>query len=199
MLTTLLAIFLGCSHCPSGYATDASGACVSGDTDETAALDGDGQLLWSEIAASIPACTPDDADDALNLVGGCVDGACVGMTKAEVDDVLGAPTECDDSLDDCVYAGGIELDYDAGIADTFSLSSPYGGRDQNGLGVGVGLGCFVDVFGTPDAMAAFLENGVVGIWNLAWYDANVSIYDEDSFGADVGDWVIDTIYVGDST
>lgn len=181
---------LACVNCPPGVEPNESGECV-GSADDSP-VDGDGTINWDDLAASIPACEPLSAGTEIDFYGGCVDEVCVGMGLDEVEAAWGDGS-CDST--ECEYASGVTVWYSDDEVYQLELDEPYAGSDSVGLGIGAGIGCFVDAFDTPDALDAFVENGVVSIWGLGWYDMNLTVFDGDAFGSDRGDWIVDSIYL----
>jgi hypothetical protein len=191
----LLAI-VGCgSDCPPGYTLDANGQC-HGSGGDVAQAAGDGNLEWSEVLDSFPACEGLTPGDELDLAAGCADGGCVGMTLSELAAAWGTAT-CDDvycAWDD--YDVGFDDDpQGGGTAEYISLNEGYGGADANGLGVGATVSCFSDVFGVPDAMYIIDAGTELGVFALDWDDPDFEVYDFDA--NDLPDWRVDQLVLSD--
>jgi hypothetical protein len=138
--------------CAEGQLRNQYGDCLTPDPDAKAPLPEGGEAL--------PACERLDASDDLDLINGCVEGACVNDTYADLNAALGEVGECDEydlGIAFCEWRGGaIHANFDDddndGVPDAgdeaFGLYvyDDYRGSSAGGLGIGVSLRCFLEDF-----------------------------------------------------
>jgi hypothetical protein len=170
-----------------------SGHEGGGTTEDGPAPSGDGTLGWADLAALIPACEPLQAGSDLDFEAVCVWGACKGDPLDTFTAELGPTDGCDGV--ECSW-DGLYVDFDAdskagGLADDIQVTDAAWGRDANGLGVGAGLGCFVDVYGEPDSITFSHDDDGWMIWWLDWDSPDLDV-----FNHEVGGWVADNLIFG---
>lgn len=192
--------------CADGFVREADGNCYAeaedadddtGDGDDTGGDTGPtdpdtGAPDLDDLLDPHRDCAPMEASDRLDLDAGCVDGACVGMTKAEVDAALGAATcAAGDGAALCYWGqlGGVrawldDLDGD-GVADAdatvaeWLVYTPYDGSTADGLGIEASLGCWLQALGDPD-LVVWRQDHTDGGWylyELEWFGPDVSVVD----------------------
>ncbi|MDP2308345.1 MAG: hypothetical protein Q8P18_20165 [Pseudomonadota bacterium] len=151
--------------------------------------------LAIEGADLLPACDYAEPGDRLQFAAGCADGACDGMLYDDVVAVLGAAEECTDSTSYtfCYWAdGGIHSFFDDADDDQVPdagatthgifLEEPWDGTSEDGLGLGVSLGCFLEVYGVPDTVEYEEIDGVRQLSQLRW--TGLGLFVEDDLEAD---------------
>lgn len=181
----LLATLAACGNadCPEGQARSSAGECIDLDLPE-----------WNDDLlpdASVWACTMAETGTRLDFLGACADGACDGDTIEDMTATLGTPECRDFGIDQvvaCDWNGGIgahfdDLDRDevpdaGAIADVFNIELPWDGTSEEGLALGLSMGCFVEVFGPPEDsdLTAWDSERMVPT-RLQW--ANFSVSDDD--------------------
>ena len=132
-------------------------------------------------------CTPLDAGDRLDLAGACLDGVCLGQSKEEADEAFGTPGDClafgDYLL--CFWGDGVLGNLNDADADgqpdegarlwQVQALDPWDGASAEGLGLGIGLGCFTAALGTPDTLAFTAVEGELvasaATWNAHYFQA----------------------------
>jgi hypothetical protein len=127
-------------------------------------------MLLLLACAPIPVVDTDDPCDLrpagdLDLERACVDGVCGGAQFPEAKEAWGEPDSCpsDGRVATCVWAAGRtvtfpdcdqdgapDAEYLCDIFDqTFTLEDPWAGATADGLGRGLGAGCWARVLGGP--------------------------------------------------
>lgn len=162
-----------------------------------------------DLLAALPTCVPREADGRLDLVTGCADEVCVGMTAGAIQDAFGEG-ECAGAPG---YPGFVSCYWRAGLTITFAdrdldgvldedavnegmyVYAPYAGGTTAGLGSGASMSCFVDELGEPDRVEfASGPNGYQPA-SLYWVDWGFGVFDEytvDDYGQD---GVSDYLYI----
>lgn len=162
---------------------------VDADADADADLDTDTDTDTSSldpavlaVLAGLPPCEDGPADGRIDLVGRCIDSACVGMGGSLVVGVLGPPVGCapvGTGVLACAWNGGVSavfLDDGNGtpgpgdVAVELTAELPFDGGTVGGLGVGSDTRCWIDQLGTP--WEAALEAAGPETWavELGWSD-----------------------------
>ncbi len=193
----VLAFLAACTPCPEGLTRNADDICAGADDGKLATGEGgDGVIEWSELYDSWPACEALAPASAIDLDGGCVSGACIGDTYADLDATWG-PGDCED--DECEWTTGISAGFDGNpqdgaLVDLFVLHEPYAGADEDGLGVGAQIRCFAEILGPATSMYFTSEDGIYFPWAISWSTPDLSIFDNDALGGS-GDWRVDALYI----
>lgn len=140
--------------------------------------------------ATAPACESEAGDGSIDLEAACASGVCAAGTYAEWAETLGPADAIGETSFGlrCEWNMGLEAFFDDAdldgapdddsVAGYFHITDAYAGRTDEGLGVGVGIMCFVDVLGQPqDISAVSIEDGYL-VDRLSYEDPRVSIEDE---------------------
>ena len=137
-------------------------------------------------------CEPLDGNERLNLRDGCVDGACVGMTFAQINAALDETGRCEpdeytEFSTDCAWSNGVSTNFDdedgdgqpdeGSVAYSWSLSAPYDGTSFDGLGVDAQMQCFLRGLGDPDSVSFYDMTGELVLYSMSWYEQGVFVYD----------------------
>ena len=165
-------------------------------------ITGDCVELWSdpstpeEALAALPDCSALPGGNRIDLVQGCVDGACVGMRLGEIEADLG-DAECDsnafeDDLIGCEWDWGVlalfhgedgSLPSDA-TATTVAAKDDFDGADPDGLGLGISLNCYLDTLGEPDDIDYTETDAGLSPWYTRWDGVGAFT---DFFGSNYGE------------
>lgn len=153
----------------------------------------------ADLLEQMPPCVPVAADGRIDFDTACVDGACMGMTYAEMSAALGSAGACSagdpntQSLT-CDWSGLSAFFADAdmdGVPDPgdtatcLFLGEPFDGGTTEGLGVGATMRCFVDALGIP-SQAQFTATGKgYVVSQVGWGDFGIGPAISDLYG-DVG-------------
>lgn len=147
----------------------------------------------ADLLEALPACVPSEGPVTLDLVAGCADGACVGMSVDEVDAALGTSGTCepysfDPTTIGCDWPNGIsisfdDLDEDGSVdpgsrADALSLRPPFSGATEDGLGLGASMRCFLDHLGAPESVTWDREGSEYLVSRLDFFDEGVFVTDD---------------------
>jgi hypothetical protein len=182
----------------SDSASDDGGAPDGGDT-------GAGADPFDPLDA-LPACTPGEPGDELDIDAGCFDGVCLGHTIDEADEAYGEAGFClafgTSAL--CFWGDGIlgsatDTDGD-GVPDVgarlwaVQVLDPWAGANADGLMLGLGMGCFTDSLGPPDSLTFTLVDDQLIASAASWTDSYFAITDQqDASFALVPDGLVETI------
>jgi hypothetical protein len=152
------------------------------------------------ILDSLPACETIAADGRLNVVSGCADGACVGMTYDDVVDVMGEYGACEPTADgapsvQCTWEGVVEITFDdldddftpdkGDMIDSIRLLGEYPGGTAEGLGLGASTSCFIEQYGEPDLATWTLVYDHYVLLEATWIGWGLTIVDDDGPPGDV--------------
>lgn len=139
---------------------------------------------------ALPACTLLEPGSRIEVDAGCADGACDGETYDAIVASLGEEGECE-TLSGFAFCqwqeGGLtslftDDDGDA-VPDTgataagIHLAPPYDGTTEDGLGVGVSMRCWLDVYGWTDEVEYLTIDGAASITELWWPDRGLFVDD----------------------
>ncbi len=141
---------------------------------------------------ALPPCEPVSTDGSIDLVNGCVLGACHDMTYDEMNAALGEAGVCEYLIDAtlvCDWAlGGIQVFLDDidndGVPDpgqtafAVFVQDPFPGGTPEGLGVGATLRCFIEVLGDPETVDVQSQGGGYVVTRLEWQSKGVSVSDD---------------------
>lgn len=191
------ALLAACAPCPEGLTRNADGVCAGADDGKLATGEGgDGIIEWSELYDSWPACDAKDPANDIDLNAGCVSGACIGDSLADLEATWGAG-DCDG--DECEWTTGIKADFDGnaddgGLVETLTVREPFAGADEDGLGIGVEIRCFAEKLGQADTATFSSEDGLYFPYGIFWHSPSVSVFDDDAI-LDSGDFRVDAIYL----
>lgn len=130
----------------------------------------------------LPACEYATPGERLQFAAGCADGACNDMPYDEVVATLGEPESCDSEVGSYVFCywmeGGIhsffddtddDLVPDAGaLTHGIFVEAAWDGTSEDGLGLGVSMGCFLETYGVPDSVEYEEIDGVRHLSQLLW-------------------------------
>jgi hypothetical protein len=142
---------------------------------------------------SAPACTGlSPTAPGLELERGCAGLACVGMTYQEIVAVAGEPAGCDalERFTWCRWPAGLllgfhDLDEDgepdpALGAQHLSVEPPFAGLSAEGLGLGVSLRCFEEVYGAP--WDSYVEGSYARMAFFEWGRWDFAVSEYSAFG-----------------
>jgi prepilin-type processing-associated H-X9-DG protein len=147
-------------------------------------------------AEDLPACEPLAVDDRIEVYAGCADGACSGFTYEQMVTALGEEGACHGkaNIAFCDWSVGIEANFTDEDGDSVPdetaqalgifLDDPYDGASENGLGLGVSLACWIDVYGYTDEVEYQDDDWITELW---WASIGLFVHDVD------GDGVTDTV------
>lgn len=197
-------LWTGCqgdpTACEAGFELRDDGLCYQDDAAPAPATLGD-------VFDGMEPCDLDPGDGRIDLETGCADGACGDMDYDEINDALGSTGACstntfDATLVSCTWDGGYAASFDDLDADgapdagsdafTLTLDPPYRGTTDAGLGLSVGMRCFVGVLGDPgDVLYVRIDDEYLAFY-MGW--DGLTAYDfysgEGQFGPD---GVVDSI------
>lgn len=186
----MLVLLLACNTCPEGTAEAPGGDCLPVTQHAT---------TQEEALALLPECEPLSPSDRLDLAAGCADGLCAKDSFTQMNAASGTEGSCDESfLDDdylyCNWGGEVFAFFDDanndGVPDAedtalgIYIHDEYDGSDADGLGIGVSLRCFLDVYPDPDDIDYEVDDrGYYTVQSLDYDDLGVivqsSIFDPD--------------------
>lgn len=135
------------SECLAGFTLKDDGMCYAIPEEDTAVEDTDvpetEPPTVEDLLDTLPACEPVATDGRLDIDGGCADGACAGMTYAEMVGALGDDPTCEAFYYEfgsyaggsvsCTWDNGVDASFDDldrdGVADPASIA--YGMKVQD--------------------------------------------------------------------
>ncbi|MEQ1507389.1 MAG: hypothetical protein ABMB14_34490 [Myxococcota bacterium] len=150
----------------------------------------------NDVLEALGPCVPFKPSDEIDLVGGCIEGACAGATFDTVSAALGSavgPTDCEviDGLWYCHWDQAIDVAFpltdddgpdapiDGSRASFVRGTTRYAGATVDGLGVGISPRCWVDALG-PASSAVFVDVlGTLAVSQIVWDAYGVEIEDEE--------------------
>ena len=163
------------------------------------------------VLDSLPACETVAADGRLNVVSGCADAACVGMTYDEIADVMADPGACEPVGDGspamvCTWEGVVEIEFDdldgdfepdkGDMAAAIRILGEYAGGTPEGLGLGASSSCYLEQFGEPDYATWMLVYDHYVLLEATWVGWGLTIVDDDGPPGSVDpDGVVDHLTV----
>lgn len=136
-------------------------------------------------ASALPACTPREPGERLDLGAGCADAACVGETYGTMLEILGPPESClfADELGGrwtCVWQeselrvvfGGSNPSAPTPEARALELGLYPGwdGADTQGLGLEISFRCYTASLGPPDEIGIYTWNEASVIGTMGFYE-----------------------------
>jgi len=156
VLCVATAVLTGCEDrtCQEGLYRTHEGECVE-------LGNGGGKAPMPEFGETLPPCERLPAGEELDLINGCVEGACVNQTLAELETSFGEAADCSDfdaGVTSCEFRGGtvgalFDDSNNDGIPDDpteeafgLHIDEGYAGSSLSGLGMGVSLRCFLEDF-----------------------------------------------------
>ncbi len=145
------------------------------------------------VLDGLPSCSPTDANGRVNLISGCVDGACVGQTFEEMVEAVRLEPDCVPIADDlpgtrCDFENVFVVDFvdtdydvvpDKGYAATSIRLIDAAGGTQEGLGVGASSSCVIEEYGDPDLVTWTLIGSVYVMTEATWIGWGLTIIDDD--------------------
>jgi hypothetical protein len=170
----MLLFLMACTPtCEDGQVNDPiTGDCVNTWSDPTTP---------EEALAALAECEYATPGSGLDLIAGCVDDACVGMTLGEFEAELGAADECDanifeDELIGCEWDSGVFASFlgdngalpEDGEATMVAARHNYNGSDPDGLALNISLTCYLDVLGEPDDIDYTETDAGLSPWHTQW-------------------------------
>lgn len=173
----------------SGVVLVALGGCKKDDEEKSEPI----TATIGAVIDTLPACTPTDANGRINLVSGCIDGACIGQTFEEMTEAIRMESNCvpleDDlpgvrcSFDQSFYVDFVDGDLDGSPdkgygATSLHLIEAIGGTPE-GLGVGATSSCVIDEYGDPDLVTWTLIDSVYVMTEATWIGWGLTIVDDD--------------------
>ena len=168
--------------CGPGFVPNPDGNCYEDTSNDPVPPSWDDAI--DDAYDDLPARDRGEGDGELDLERGCASGACLGMTRAEIEAVLGEPDDVAVSNSAWVildwWSLGTEVwFYDPGntdvaepdaIASGVQVYPGYAGSTDDGLSPEQSLRCFVDVLGDPDSIT-FRDSSGWGISTMNWGDS----------------------------
>lgn len=185
--------------CAAGYDDGGDGTCV---------IPWEGEATLEDLLEGLAPCVPEDPSDRLDVRNGCADGVCVGMTAAEVTTTLGETPTCLAEYHEHLQAQYVACSWASGFSARFqdydldelpdegdplyglAVVDPWDGTSAEGLGRGVGFGCFVDVLGEPSDFSLTHDGAEWRLDTLVWARRGLSAGWDSSEGPWNG-WVDD--------
>lgn len=140
------------------------------------------------------ACARAEPGLGLDLIAGCVEGACAGDTFAAMEAALGGGARCSliqsGSLWLCEWPHSVQAQFPAGEADSgepgdnvknsfVRALTDYAGSDPEGLALAVSITCFVQDLGVPSQVIYLDTDGALAPVQLVWDAVGVEIEDEE--------------------
>ena len=125
---------------------------------EAEQVEADLGLSVEQLVSALPSCTFKPANGRLDLERGCADGLCLDMpTERAVQPPFACKASkraqkpmCDDDAGRRFWDERESETRPQSTLGQVYLSPPYDGTSADGLGLGVSLACFLEVYGTPD-------------------------------------------------
>ena len=192
LLVLLLLPLAACQDrtCPEGQLRTHLGECVSFSGERSKAP-------MPEGGESLPPCERLPVGTELDLINGCVEGACVNQTLAELEASFGEPGNCTNVGLGSVYCGfrgdtvyaNFDDDNNDGYPDDpteeafgIYVEDGYGGSSASGLGVGVSLRCFLEDFIAINDVELNLVGDTEQIVQVFFDNPSLFVYDVFVFG-----------------
>ncbi len=163
------------------------------------------------VLNALPACETVAADGRLNVVSGCADAACVGMTYDEITEVMADAGACEPMGDGtpamvCTWEGVVEITFDdldldfepdkGDMAAGIRILGEYAGGTPEGLGLGASSSCYLEEFGEPDYATWMLVYDHYVLLEATWVGWGLTIVDDDGPPGSVDpDGVVDHLTV----
>ena len=163
------------------------------------------------VLDALPACETVAADGRLNVVSGCADAACVGMTYEEIVEVMADPGACEPMSDGtpamvCTWEGVVQIAFDdldldfepdkGDMAAGIRILGEYAGGTPEGLGLGASSSCYLEEFGEPDYATWMLVYDHYVLLEATWVGWGLTIVDDDGPPGSVDpDGVVDHLTV----
>lgn len=161
------------------------------------------------VLDTLPGCETIAADGRINVVTGCADAACVGMTYEDISEVMGDEGACEPVVDGspdlrCSWEGIIEIEFtdldgdyepDKGdMASAIRVHGEYGGGTPEGLGISASSSCFLEQFEDPDLATWQLVYDHYVLVEASWVGWGLTIIDNDGPPGELDpDGVVDVI------
>jgi hypothetical protein len=169
------------------------------------------ETIFADLLASLPPCEPIDPNGLLDLDLLCAGPFCVDMPfGAMIMADESEPPQCEPDQDDDVSCRWPSWDVTAwfwdqdldGVIEAEQLTTGiyvdpgFPGATDEGLGNGVSVACFIDVYGVPSSLEP-LEYYGVDLWIVSWsFDGfRFSVYDFHDGVAYGGDGLVDQIWL----
>ncbi len=212
MLLFLLACNAEPAACSAGFDLHDDGLCYEIPAEDTDPVDTDAPeeepATVEDVLDALPACEGGYDDGRMDIEAGCADGACVGMTYAEINEALAEEGYCFAYHIDydgneygyafCDWSNGISTDFadddfdglpdEGNRAYSISVNLPFDGGTSDGLSLDAGMRCFVDALGKPTS-ASFTTGGEDGGWLLRSLSyGDLGLYVNDSYDKN-GDYI----------
>ncbi|MEZ4238085.1 MAG: hypothetical protein R3F59_18450 [Myxococcota bacterium] len=148
----------------------------------------------NEVLEGTGPCVPRKPGDRIDVVGGCLDGACANRTFATIDAALGGGADCSTNSSGstwiCVWPQQIEGQFPVGDDDpddgpvdgTYTgiirARRAYDGAGPSGEGVGVSVRCWIDALGLPSEATFADVAGTLQPTELVWDRYGTEIDDD---------------------
>ena len=168
--------------------------CSKKDEEEDAVIITETPGSIDGVLESLPACETVAADGRLNVVSGCVDAACIGMTYDEIVEVTGESGACEPvpsglPIMVCTWEGMIQIEFDdldtdfepdkGDMAAAIRVLAEYNGGTPEGLGLGASTSCFLEEFGEPDYATWMHVYDHYVLMEATWVGWGLTITDDD--------------------
>ncbi len=168
--------------------------CGKKDDDGEAIIITETPASIESVLDSMPACERVAADGRLNVVSGCADSACVGLTYEEVVEVMGEDGACEPVADGspqmvCTWENVMEIRFDdldldyepdkGDLAAGVRIYGEYAGGTPEGLGLGASSSCYLEDFGEPDYATWMLVYDHYVLLEATWVGWGLTIVDDD--------------------
>lgn len=168
--------------------------CGKKDEDGEAIIVTDSPASIERVLDTLPACETIAADGRINIVSGCADGACVGMTYDDITEVMGGEGACEPTEDGapavrCTWEAEVEITFadldddfhpDKGdMVESIRILGEYAGGTPEGLGLGASSSCFLEQFGEPDVATWMLVYDHYVLLEATWVGWGITIVDDD--------------------
>ncbi len=168
--------------------------CGRKDEDEEAVIITETPGSIESVLDSLPACETVAADGRLNVVSGCADAACIGMTYEEVAEVMGDAGACEPVGDGspamvCTWEAVVEIEFDdldgdfepdkGDMTSAIRILGEYAGGTPEGLGLGASSSCYLEHFGEPDYATWMLVYDHYVLLEATWVGWGLTIVDDD--------------------
>lgn len=204
-VTTVLLLVVGCgpdheTPCRPGFTIAQDGHCYPPPPDPR-------PPSANDVLENLGPCVARKFGTEIDVVVGCMEGACANDEFVEVNAQLGEGVECENIGVDwfCTWPQGIQALFPIEEGDvslpTSDSRTPYiratvgyAGATVEGLGIGISPQCYVDVLGSPTT-AEFVDTaGRLEPRQLVWDAYGVEIEDEqDPGGVDLPNGEVDEL------